>query len=156
MSSTSSAPPSKALQLTAAAVNDHDGFSVWVSERGGPARRLLRSPESIELGGSNAMVRGGTEVAADRLESSIGSALARAMHADQGLEEGAVGEGLGFLALFPDGQSLLERGSELRFVLRLDPDEHQVHVLRLKRLLRRLHHRVLANRCKSGLAHRRR
>ncbi|HJW21899.1 MAG TPA: prolyl oligopeptidase family serine peptidase [Candidatus Limnocylindrales bacterium] len=49
---------------TVAAINDHDGFSVYVSERGGPARLLLTSPESIELGGSNCMVRGGTEVGA--------------------------------------------------------------------------------------------
>ena len=47
-----------------AAINDHDGFSVWVSEAGGPARRILASPESIELGGSNCMVRGGPSVGA--------------------------------------------------------------------------------------------
>jgi dipeptidyl aminopeptidase/acylaminoacyl peptidase len=47
-----------------AAINDRDGFAVYVSEGGMPARRLLASPESIELGGSNAMVGGGTELGA--------------------------------------------------------------------------------------------
>jgi dipeptidyl aminopeptidase/acylaminoacyl peptidase len=51
-------------ERTIAAINDHEGFGVWVSERGGPALRILASSESIELGGSNCMVRGGTEVGA--------------------------------------------------------------------------------------------
>ncbi len=51
-------------ERTIAAINDRDGFAVYLSERGRPVRRLVASDESIELGGSNAMVRGGTGVGA--------------------------------------------------------------------------------------------
>lgn len=50
--------------VTVAAISDRAGFGVWSSDRGSPARLLVRSSESIELGGANAMVRGGIEVAA--------------------------------------------------------------------------------------------
>jgi len=49
---------------TAAVVADRDGFGLYVSSDGQPARRLAWSPESIELGGANAMVGVGTEAGA--------------------------------------------------------------------------------------------
>jgi dipeptidyl aminopeptidase/acylaminoacyl peptidase len=49
---------------TIAVISDRGGFAVWASEGGASARMLTSSPEAIELGGSNAMVRGGPEVGA--------------------------------------------------------------------------------------------
>jgi dienelactone hydrolase len=43
---------------TAAALSDRDGFGLYLSEDGGPARRIAFSPESLELGGANAMTPG--------------------------------------------------------------------------------------------------
>lgn len=52
------------LERTVAAISDRDGFALYVTERDGATRRLHRSPDSIVLGGSDAMVRGGTELGA--------------------------------------------------------------------------------------------
>ncbi len=51
-------------QRTIAAISDREGFKVFTSESGAPARLIAQSPESIELGGANAMVRGGVELGA--------------------------------------------------------------------------------------------
>ena len=51
------------LERTVAAMSDRDGFGLYVTELDGTTRRLRHSPDSILLGGSNAMVRGGTELA---------------------------------------------------------------------------------------------
>jgi dipeptidyl aminopeptidase/acylaminoacyl peptidase len=50
-------------ERSVAAISDHDGFGLYVAESDGTARRIRTSPESILLGGSNAMTRGGTELA---------------------------------------------------------------------------------------------
>jgi dipeptidyl aminopeptidase/acylaminoacyl peptidase len=70
---------------TVAVISDRDGFAVYSAEtgaaNGGTApKRLLQSPEAIELGGSNAMVRGGTEVGA----LSADETLVVIEHADHG------------------------------------------------------------------------
>lgn len=52
------------LERTIAGISGRDGFALYVTERDGTTRRLRQSPESILLGGSNAMVRGGTELGA--------------------------------------------------------------------------------------------
>ena len=52
------------LDRTAVGISGRDGFALYVTDRDGRTRRLRQSPESILLGGSNSMVRGGTEVAA--------------------------------------------------------------------------------------------
>jgi dipeptidyl aminopeptidase/acylaminoacyl peptidase len=65
---------------TVAVISDRDGFGVWVAEGSGPARRIAASPESIELGGSNAMVRGGPAVGA----VSADETLVVLEHADHG------------------------------------------------------------------------
>jgi len=49
-------------QRTIAAMSDREGFAIYLSEAGGRARLLRRSPESIEIGGANALVRGGVEL----------------------------------------------------------------------------------------------
>ena len=51
------------LERTVAAMSGRDGFGLYVTELDGSTRRLLHGPDSILLGGSNAMVRGGTELA---------------------------------------------------------------------------------------------
>src|SRR4051794_17922716 len=51
-------------ERTLAAMSDRDGFALYVSDHGGPARLLHRSPEAIVLGGGSALVRGGTAVGA--------------------------------------------------------------------------------------------
>lgn len=68
-------------ERTLAAVSDRDGFALYLSERGGPARQLVRSPEAIELGGSNAMVRGGVEVGALSADETL-LALEHGEHGD--------------------------------------------------------------------------
>ena len=50
-------------QRSVAVMSGRDGFALYVVERSGATRRLRLSPESILLGGSNAMTRGGTELA---------------------------------------------------------------------------------------------
>ncbi len=45
-------------KVTVAGTSDREGFDVYVSENGGPAKLLAHSPESIDLGGSNAMMAG--------------------------------------------------------------------------------------------------
>jgi dipeptidyl aminopeptidase/acylaminoacyl peptidase len=47
--------------VVAAAISDRDGFAVWVSLDGGPAKEIHRSTESVRLGSSEAggFVRGG-------------------------------------------------------------------------------------------------
>ncbi len=50
-------------ERTAAAISGRDGFGLYVTEADGTTRRLRLSRESIVLGGSNAMTRGGTELA---------------------------------------------------------------------------------------------
>ncbi|HXI46326.1 MAG TPA: prolyl oligopeptidase family serine peptidase [Candidatus Acidoferrales bacterium] len=67
-------------QRTVAAIADRDGFALWVSEAGGTVRRIASSPEAIELGGSNAMVRGGSAVGA----LSADETLVAIEHADHG------------------------------------------------------------------------
>jgi len=64
---------------TAAAVSDRDGFVVYVADGGGPARRLLESSESIQLGGSNAMA-----AAADHGALSPDETLLCIEHAEHG------------------------------------------------------------------------
>ncbi|MBI3745159.1 MAG: S9 family peptidase [Chloroflexi bacterium] len=51
------------LERTVAAISDRDGFAILVTERDGTTRCIRQSRDSILLGGSNAMVRGGTELA---------------------------------------------------------------------------------------------
>jgi dipeptidyl aminopeptidase/acylaminoacyl peptidase len=65
---------------TVAAIADRESFALWVSEAGGPVRRIASSPEAIELGGSNAMVRGGNAVGA----LSADETLVAVEHADHG------------------------------------------------------------------------
>jgi dipeptidyl aminopeptidase/acylaminoacyl peptidase len=48
---------------TAAAISGRDGFGLYVTEADGSTRRLRQSPDSILIGGSNAMTHGGTELA---------------------------------------------------------------------------------------------
>lgn len=48
---------------TAAAISGRDGFALYAVEADGSTRRLAQRPDSILLGGSNAMTRGGTELA---------------------------------------------------------------------------------------------
>lgn len=50
-------------ERTVAAISGRDGFALFATEADGITRRLRQSPESILLGGSNAMTRGGTELA---------------------------------------------------------------------------------------------
>lgn len=45
-----------------AAISNGDGFGVYVSERGGSARRIALSPESIRLGGGEGLTPAGPEV----------------------------------------------------------------------------------------------
>ncbi|HET7725818.1 MAG TPA: prolyl oligopeptidase family serine peptidase [Candidatus Limnocylindrales bacterium] len=49
-------------ERTVAAISNADGFGVWVSERGGPARRIALSPESIRLAGGEGLAAAGPEV----------------------------------------------------------------------------------------------
>jgi dipeptidyl aminopeptidase/acylaminoacyl peptidase len=49
-------------ERTVAAMSDREGFAIYLSEDGGRARLLHRSPESIEIGGANVLVKGGVEV----------------------------------------------------------------------------------------------
>jgi len=51
------------VERTAAAISGRDGFALYVREADGTTRQLRASGESIVLGGSNAMTRGGTELA---------------------------------------------------------------------------------------------
>jgi len=66
---------------TIAAVSDRDGFAVYLSEGGGRARLLYRSPESIELGGANALVKGGVELGALSADETL-VCLEHAEHGD--------------------------------------------------------------------------
>jgi len=66
---------------TIAAISDREGFKVFTSEGGAPARLIAQSPESIELGGANAMVRGGVELGALSADESL-LALEHADHGD--------------------------------------------------------------------------
>jgi dipeptidyl aminopeptidase/acylaminoacyl peptidase len=68
-------------ERTLAAISDREGFALYLSEGGRPVRRLLRSPEAIELGGSNAMVRGGTAVGALSADETL-VALEHGEHGD--------------------------------------------------------------------------
>jgi dipeptidyl aminopeptidase/acylaminoacyl peptidase len=43
---------------TVAAISDRDGFALYRSDAGSPAARVASSPESLQLGGSNAMMAG--------------------------------------------------------------------------------------------------
>jgi len=66
---------------TLAALSDRAGFAVYGSEAGGPARLLTRHDESIELGGANAMVRGGVELGGLSADESL-ACLEHAEHGD--------------------------------------------------------------------------
>ena len=66
---------------TLAAVSDRDGFALYGSEDGGPARLLARHRESIELGGANAMVRGGVELGGLSADETL-ACLEHAEHGD--------------------------------------------------------------------------
>ena len=66
---------------TLAAVSDREGFAIYVSEAGGPARLLVRSPDSIELGGENVIVRGGVELGALSADERL-ACLEHAEHGD--------------------------------------------------------------------------
>ena len=48
---------------TVAGTSDRDGFDVFVAEAGGPARLLLHSEESIDLGGGQALMAGPDQAA---------------------------------------------------------------------------------------------
>ncbi len=48
---------------TAAAISDRDGFALYVTEADGSTQRLRQRGESLMLGGTCAMTRGGTELA---------------------------------------------------------------------------------------------
>ncbi|HEX8024967.1 MAG TPA: prolyl oligopeptidase family serine peptidase [Candidatus Limnocylindrales bacterium] len=50
------------VERTVAAMSDREGFAIWLSEGGAPARLLHRSRESIEIGGANSLVQGGVEL----------------------------------------------------------------------------------------------
>ena len=63
----------------AAGVSDRDGFSVYVADGGGPARRIAASSQSLQLGGSNAMT-----AAADHAALSAGESLLCVEHAEHG------------------------------------------------------------------------
>ena len=52
------------LERTVSGISGRGGFGLYVTELDGTTRELRLSPESIVLGGANAMVRGGTELAA--------------------------------------------------------------------------------------------
>jgi dipeptidyl aminopeptidase/acylaminoacyl peptidase len=64
---------------TAAAVSDREGFAVYVAEDGTGARRLVASPESLQLGGSNALA-----AAADHGALSADETLLCLEHAEHG------------------------------------------------------------------------
>jgi len=66
---------------TIAAISDREGFKVFASEDGRPARLLAQSEESIELGGANAMVRGGVELGTLSADESL-LCLEHAEHGD--------------------------------------------------------------------------
>lgn len=50
-------------ERTVAAISGRDGFALYAADADGTTRRLRQSPDSILLGGSNATIRGGTELA---------------------------------------------------------------------------------------------
>ncbi|MBY0395477.1 MAG: S9 family peptidase, partial [Thermoleophilia bacterium] len=50
-------------QRTVAAISGRDGFALFAAGADGRSRRLRQSTDSILLGGSNATIRGGTELA---------------------------------------------------------------------------------------------
>ncbi|HXG27036.1 MAG TPA: prolyl oligopeptidase family serine peptidase [Candidatus Binatia bacterium] len=56
---------------TVAGTSDRDGFDVFVSEGGGPARRLVHSEESIDLGGGQALMAGPDQAALSADETLI-------------------------------------------------------------------------------------
>jgi pimeloyl-ACP methyl ester carboxylesterase len=66
---------------TLAAISDREGFKVFASERGGPPRLIASHRESIELGGTNCLVRGGTELGALSADESL-ACLEHAEHGD--------------------------------------------------------------------------
>jgi acetyl esterase/lipase len=55
----------------AVGVSDRDGFGVYVADGGGPARRIATSPQSLQLGGSNAMTAGPDDAALSADESLL-------------------------------------------------------------------------------------
>jgi acetyl esterase/lipase len=65
---------------TAAGVSDRDGFALYVADGGGPARRLATSPESLQLGGSNAMTAAGDNAALSTDETLL--CIEHAEHGD--------------------------------------------------------------------------
>lgn len=66
---------------TVAAISDREGFKVFTSDGSGPARLVGQDDESIELGGVNAMVRGGVELGALSADESL-LCLEHAEHGD--------------------------------------------------------------------------
>jgi dipeptidyl aminopeptidase/acylaminoacyl peptidase len=56
---------------TLAAISDREGFKLFASDRGGPARLLAQHPESIKLGGTDGIVSGGVEVGALSADESL-------------------------------------------------------------------------------------
>jgi dipeptidyl aminopeptidase/acylaminoacyl peptidase len=66
---------------TLVALSDRDRFGVYLSEDGGPARRIAHSSESIELGGANAMVHGGVELGGLSADETL-ACLEHAEHGD--------------------------------------------------------------------------
>jgi dipeptidyl aminopeptidase/acylaminoacyl peptidase len=64
-----------------AAISDREGFKVFTSDGSGPARLVGQDDESIELGGVNAMVRGGVELGALSADESL-LCLEHAEHGD--------------------------------------------------------------------------
>jgi dipeptidyl aminopeptidase/acylaminoacyl peptidase len=66
-------------RLTVAGMSDRDGFGIYRSEAGGPARRIASSNESLQLGGSNSMMAG-----ADLAALSADERLLVLEHAEHG------------------------------------------------------------------------
>jgi acetyl esterase/lipase len=65
---------------TAAAISGRDGFGLYLAEAGGGATRIASSPESLQLGGSNALMAGPDQGALSADEELL--AIEHAEHGD--------------------------------------------------------------------------
>ena len=79
------------------------------------------------------------EITTRWLETRERSSFASAMHADQRLEEESVGQLSRLRAQFANRKRLLEGPPNLRFVLLLDPDQHERRIAGRERELRGLY-----------------
>lgn len=73
------------------------------------------------------------------IETREGRSFTRAVHADQRLEEESVDQLSSLRAQLSNRQCLLEGCSNFRFVVLLDPDQHEGWIAGLERTLRSLH-----------------